>query len=49
MRQRQEMYRSMLDGQITYNRELQGYGNMTKVEKALNRNDLNAYKSYDNK
>jgi hypothetical protein len=25
------------------------YGNMSSVEKAMNRNDLNAYKNYDNR
>lgn len=30
------------------NKELSGYGNMTNVEKALNREDLIAYKNFDN-
>jgi len=25
------------------------YGNMSSIEKALNKNDLNAYKNYDNR
>jgi len=33
---------------MQYNKELQGYGNMTDVEKKLNREDLIAYKNYDN-
>ena len=43
------MYRSLLDNQVTYNKELAGYGNMTNVEKKLNRQDLVAYKNYDNR
>ena len=38
----------MLDTQIQYNRDMQGYGNMTDVEKKLNREDLIAYKHFDN-
>lgn len=29
------------------NKEYRGYGNMTNVEKAINREDLIAYKNYD--
>lgn len=47
-KKRQQMYRDLLDTQMQYNRELQGYGNMTDVEKKLNRQDLLAYKNYDN-
>ena len=32
---------------MQYNREMQGYGNMTDVEKKMNREDLYAYKNYD--
>lgn len=40
----------MLDSQIKVtNQMISGYGNMTNVEKKLNRADLLAYKSYDNK
>ena len=33
---------------MQYNKEMQGYGDMTDVEKKLNRIDLVAYKNYDN-
>jgi hypothetical protein len=42
------MYRDILNTQLLYNKELQGYGNMTDVEKKINREDLIAYKNYDN-
>ena len=45
---KQQMYRDILGQQIQFNKEMQGYGNMTNVEKALNREDLLAYKHYDN-
>ena len=32
---------------MQYNKELQGYGNMTELEKKMNRVDLLAYKNYD--
>ena len=41
------MYRDLLNTQLQYNKEMQGYGNMTDVEKKLNREDLIAYKHYD--
>ncbi len=34
---------------MQYQKELRGYGNMTELEKKLNRVDLMAYKNYDNK
>jgi hypothetical protein len=34
---------------MQYQKELRGYGNMTELEKKLNRVDLSAYKNYDNK
>ncbi len=34
---------------MQYQKELRGYGNMTELEKKLNRVDLMAYKHYDNK
>ena len=44
------MYRDILDSQVNFNKQLmQGYGNMTSVEKRMNRDDLIAYKIYDNK
>lgn len=48
-KKRQEMYRQMLQSQIQYNNGLRAFGNMTKVEKQLNKDDLKAYKIYDNK
>lgn len=46
----QEQYRSMLDNQRLITKQMyNGYGNMTNVEKKMNRADLLAYKSYDNK
>lgn len=46
---KQAMYRDLLDTQLQYQKELRGYGNMTELEKKINRVDLNAYKNYDNK
>ena len=37
----------MLDQQVNIHRQMQLYGNMTSVEKAMNRHDLQAYKNYD--
>lgn len=42
-----ENYRKMLDQQINVKNQFKMYGNMTNVEKALNRNELEAYKNYD--
>ena len=42
-----ENYRSILDSQIQYAKEASGYGNMTMMEKKMNKADLNAYKNYD--
>ena len=40
----------MLDSQIKItNQMMSGFGNMTNVEKKMNRADLLAYKEYDNK
>jgi len=47
-RKRQEIYRNMLQGQISYNKALNNRGNMTEVEKRFNKEDLKAYKGYDN-
>jgi len=32
---------------VQYNTELQGYGNMTNVEKRMNRADLDGYKKFE--
>lgn len=45
---KQQIYKEILDQQRQFNQELQGYGNMTNVEKAMNREDLIAYKHFDN-
>ena len=45
---KQNLYRELLDTQVQYQKELQGYGNMTEFEKKMNRVDLQAYKNYDN-
>ena len=42
-------YREMLDQQLQQKNQFKMYGNMSSVEKALNKNDLNAYKNFDNK
>ena len=43
-----ENYKKMLDEQINIKNQFKMYGNMTSVEKALNRPELEAYKNYDN-
>eukprot|EP00347_Sterkiella_histriomuscorum_P007113 403350214 len=49
-KRQQQQYRELLNSQIkVQNQMFAGYGNMTNVEKKLNRADLLAYKSYDNK
>ena len=48
-RAKQQMYRDLLNTQMQYQKELRGYGNMTELEKKINRVDLMAYKNYDNK
>ena len=47
-KKRQEMYRQMLNSQIQYNNGLKAFGNMTRVEKEMNKDDLKAYKRHDN-
>ena len=43
------MYKGILDSQVNFNKEVNvNYGNMTNVEKQLNREDLEGYKNYDN-
>jgi len=44
-KKRQDMYREMLSSQIQYNKGLKAMGNMTYVEKKLNKMDLRAYKN----
>ena len=46
---KQALYRDLLNTQMQYQKELRGYGNMTELEKKINRVDLAAYKNYDNK
>jgi hypothetical protein len=46
---KQALYRELLDTQMLYQKELKGYGNMTELEKKMNRVDLLAYKNYDKK
>lgn len=46
-RAKQQMYRELLNTQIQYQQEMKGYGNMTELEKKLNRVELQAYKHYD--
>lgn len=46
-KQMQSKYKEMLDSQRRIKDEYRSYGNMTNVEKCLNRNDLLAWKNYD--
>ena len=39
----------MLDRQLEVRNQFKMYGNMSSIEKALNKNDLQAYKNYDNR
>lgn len=42
------MYRDILASQVNFNKEVSGhYGNMTNVEKKMNKNDLAAFKNYE--
>ena len=43
------MYKKELDAQIHSRQVLKGYGNMTSVEKEMNKDELVAYKNFDNK
>jgi hypothetical protein len=43
----QNSYKQMLDNQLKATKQRQMYGNMTGVEKSLNKNDLTAFKHYD--
>ena len=40
-------YKSELDRQLQNKQVMRGYGNMTNVEKEMNKDDLNAWKKYD--
>ena len=42
------MYKQDLDAQINVKKQMRGYGNMTGVEKEMNKDELHAYKKYDN-
>ncbi len=48
-KKQQQMYRNILDSQVTYNKDLKKYGNMTSVEKKMNKQDLKAFKSFDSR
>ena len=41
-------YKQLLDEQIQVKNHFKMYGNMTSVEKGMNKQDLRAYKNYDN-
>ena len=47
-KEQQQVYRGVLDSQVHFTKEVNSnYGNMTSVEKRLNKDDLLAYKVYD--
>lgn len=48
-RDMQNKYKDMLDRQLEVRDQFKMYGNMSSIEKSLNKNDLNAYKNYDNR
>ena len=41
------LYKKHLDEQVNMKKKFEMYGNMSGVEKNLNRNELLAYKNYD--
>lgn len=43
-----QQYKVDLDSQVNHRKILRSYGNMTNVEKEMNKDDLNAWKKYDN-
>lgn len=45
--QARHMYKNQLDQQMQEQRAYKAYGNMTNVEKELNKDELVAYKKYD--
>lgn len=46
--QARNIYKQELDSQIHARQAMKAYGNMTNVEKELNKDELVAYKKYDN-
>ena len=46
-KQDQNSYKDMLDNQLRVTKQRRLYGNMTGVEKSINKNDLSAFKNYD--
>jgi len=46
-KQGQDSYKEILDNQIKVSKQRRSYGNMTGVEKSLNKDDLVAWKNYD--
>lgn len=46
-KQEQNQYKDMLDTQVKVSKQRRMYGNMTGVEKSLNKDDLVAWKNYD--
>jgi hypothetical protein len=48
-KERQILYKKMLDTQKNTKATMKMYGNMTGIEKQLNKNDLSAFKNYDSK
>lgn len=46
-RQEQNQYKDMLDSQVKVSKQRRLYGNMTGVEKSLNKDDLVAWKNYN--
>ena len=46
-REKQAKYKEMLDNQMQFNSHLKLYGNMTNVEKKMNKDDLKAWQNYD--
>jgi len=43
-----QLYRNDLAAQVQNKKTLNSIGNMTNVEKEMNKNDLHAYKVFDN-
>lgn len=43
----QQRYKDMLDQQLEVKQNFKMYGNMSSIEKALNKNDLIAFKNFD--
>ncbi|CDW73158.1 UNKNOWN [Stylonychia lemnae] len=47
-KQKQAAYKEMLDQQSSIKNQIRTHGNMTEVEKQMNKDDLIAWKNYDN-